>query len=165
MRFLPAALLLLVSLVPGCASSSPPAAQLPAAFQLSITVVCEDVTPSDDPRKQASRYVIESDGWLRAGRGAGATRETLPPRVRRLSLTQRDRLWETIANSGLLEPGNPARIASIDGPIPGRNRPLLLLGVRTDQDRFAGAIPLNSSLAEPYLPLLDDLHRWAWMAD
>jgi len=163
--FLLALLGLLLSLgLSGCGGPPRAGQAQPSAFDLSITVIHDD--PAEpDPLHRPARYVLETDGWLRAGTGPGATRETLPPRVRRLSHDQRQELWDLTRASGLLDTDCPVRIASGDGPIPDRARPLLLITARTDRGRFAGAVALESVLGEPYEPMLARLREWAWIAD
>lgn len=153
-------------LLTGCGGQSRDTASQttpPSVFGLSLTVI-QDNPDEPNPLNQAARYVLETDGWLRAGTGPGATRDTLPPRVRRLTRTQRQMLWDFTRKSGLLDEDNPVRIASGDGPIPDGARPLLLITARTDRGRSAGAVALESALGEPYGPILARLCEWAWIA-
>jgi len=170
-RSTPAPVLALIGLLlsltfPGCGSV--PRAGVtrdtpPAAFGLSVTVIRGDAA-TPNPLHRPARYVLEADGWLRAGTGPGATRETLPPRVRRLTHTQRQRLWDLTRDSGLLDPDCPVRIASGDGPIPTRAHPLLLVTAETGRGRFSCAVALESVLGEPYEPMLEALSGWAWVS-
>lgn len=153
-------------LLTGCGGPSRSAetqATPPSVFGLSLTVLQDDPAQTN-PLHQPARYVLETDGWLRAGTGPGATRDTLPPRVRRLTQGQRQMLWDDTRKSGLLDPDSPVRIASGDGPIPDRARPLLLITARTDRGRSAGAVALGSALGDPYEPMLAKLSEWAWIA-
>ncbi|MFT5424445.1 MAG: hypothetical protein ACI89L_002240 [Phycisphaerales bacterium] len=164
-------LALIGSLLVGCgghprASQSRPgfADTLPSAFGLSLTVIQEDAA-EPNPLHQPARYVLDPDGWLRAGTGPGATRNTLPPQVRRLTHQQRQTLWDQTRASGLLEPDCPVRIPSGDGPIPDRARPLLLITASTDRGRFSAAVALESVPGEAYAPMLGRLREWAWISE
>ncbi|MFG0306220.1 MAG: hypothetical protein ACF8Q5_08410 [Phycisphaerales bacterium JB040] len=157
---------ILIACLGACSTPRPARDTVPPAFEASLTVLHDrgEPVPDDAGPLAPARFVVEADGWLRAGRGTGVSRATLPPRVRRLPTDDRDRLWELVRQSGLLDPNDPVRIASGNGPLPDRARPLLVITVRGDEGMHAGAVALRSSLAEPYRPMLELLHERAWMS-
>lgn len=158
--------LLLLACLTACTPLARNPDAVPASFEASLTVLHQpgDTDADNQGLLAPARFVVESDGWLRAGRGSGVSRSTLPPRVRRLPPGDRTLLWTLVRDSGLLDPNDPIRIASGNGPIPDRARPLLVISVRARGGQHAGAVPLRSSLAAPYLPMLELLHDRAWMS-
>lgn len=85
----------------------------PADFTMGVTILAPDrpAPKGELPRSlRPARYIVEPDGALRVGLGAGASAKTYPARTRQLSPRQMDQVWRAVRESGLLDPGNPGRI-------------------------------------------------------
>lgn len=114
-----------------------------------------------------ARYVIETDSSLRAITGAAVDAMTFPPRVRQLTSTEMQQLWRQIRESGLLDPGNPARIQGAEAtetPIRSAQRTTALIFISFEGSRTTLRTPLDRSTPESTESerLVDRLAGWAW---
>lgn len=110
-----------------------------------------------------ARYVIEADSSLRAVRGSGVDAATFPPRVMQLSEKQMETLWGQLKESGLLDPGSPARIEAPEEAVRSSSRPTALvfasfLGHRTTVRVVLDRAGRDAVEAER---LVDRLAEWA----
>lgn len=94
----------------GCHATLPDPASLagrPDDFVLSAMVYTAAPAAPGTPRaRRPARYIVEADEVLRVAVGQGAGRETYPPPTRVLTVTQMERLWVLVRDSGLLEREN-----------------------------------------------------------
>ena len=139
----------------------------PADFTLAATVLSRgSVEAKKLPRSlRPGRYIVEADGVLRAATGPGATTTTFPGRTRQLTAEQFDSLWRDVRESGLLDPGNPARV---DGPeavgrVPERTTALLYAAY--EGKRVTLRVPLDRSSEDAIAAerVVDRLAGLAWM--
>lgn len=99
---------------------------------------------------EPARFVIEPGGQLRASTGAGATRDTLPPRTRLLSDTQVTDLYGLIVRRGLALPGEGT---------PGAGTPIAVSVVAHDERSTAIHDSASSSDARALVERLRRLAR------
>lgn len=159
------------SLTLGCAAAPPPAdaSGRPSDFALSITVI----SSQDDPTlisalarpMRPARYVIESDGSLRAAVGAGATPDFRPALTRRLDVAQMARLWRLVEESGFTEQESPARLSSEAAASDLYTSTTAIMSVTRSGRRIASAIDLEAAGAESQAAALivDQVASWAWI--
>jgi len=77
----------------GCAQASK-ASGAPDEFSLSLTVL--GTRAASGTPMEAAWYVVEPDGALRVAVGGRQALSGVPPRVRQLTRTQLDALWEKV---------------------------------------------------------------------
>lgn len=139
----------------------------PADFALSVTVfapsmrVAGEPEPKRDPATTPARYILEPDGTLRAAVGPGATPETFPPIVRRVSDGQRQRLWWLTLDTAAHDPGPDAKVASPETYRPEGTDPEALITVSWLGGWSAAAKPLGDGSTGRALTA--ELARLAWV--
>jgi hypothetical protein len=91
------------------------------------------------------RYIVESDGALRASQGVETA---FPTRVRQLTPRQSDQIWRLLRDSGLLEDGNPNRINDPESLVRSGDRTTALLYVAYSGERTTLRVTLDRSNAD-----------------
>lgn len=110
------------------------------------------------------RYIIESDGVLRASQGGDSL---FPPRVRQLTPRQSDQIWRLLRDSGLLDETNPNRINDPESLVRSGDRTTALLYVAYAGTRTTLKVALDRSNADAVAAerIVDHLADLAWVKD
>jgi hypothetical protein len=152
----------------GCAGETPPApaeftplAATPRREVIALTIAAPEsshLNPRVPPALRPGRYVVESDGALRAALGTGASDDTFPPVVRALSPAQHARL--AAAAQAALEPGpEPAPPQSSATATPSAS-PAYTLELRARGGSRRVTLPLSDPRARRLAAAFADL---AWV--
>jgi hypothetical protein len=178
-RLIPAiAAFMALILQSACGSSSPISGpvqgpplpdQRPADFIMSATVFSPRAAEAVSlPRSlRPARYIVEADGVLRAGTGTDVGINTFPPQTRRLTARQWDALWREVRDSGLLDPGSPARVDDPETLQRDPTRTTALFFISFAETRATLRVPLDRSddVAVSAERVVDQLAELAWMRD
>jgi hypothetical protein len=162
------ALLLPVLLL--CACNAPPREpnsarpEPPADFSLGVTVFAPGSaarSAAAEPSRRPARYVLESDGVLRASFGSTSADEgVFPPQVRQLNRTEQALLWARLRNAGLLDEPPAGLIESPNTFQPPARRVTYLFTYRAQGHRRAIAIDGEDQAASRLVAHLAEL-AWA----
>ncbi len=153
---------LLLSLpLTACGSTRHPRTGTPGDFALGVTVLGTREAPRQPRSQRPAQYILEADGVLRVAIGAGVDPATFPPRVRRLSARQTDRLW-TLAQAGnFTSPDHPARLSDITSFRPTPREGWAILDISANAQRQALAVRVEEDAAATQL--IDELAALAWI--
>jgi hypothetical protein len=124
-------------------------------------------TRTDLPRAlMPSRYVIETDGILRAAFGNAASPSSFPAKTRRLSPQQVDAIWLLTRETGVFE-GAGETVGSVSGYLPPRDRITALVEAFAAGQRGYAAFGLEDDLpgATATRALSDALADLAWVPE
>jgi hypothetical protein len=164
--------LLPLALLAACHAVLPDPASLdrrPGDFVLAATVYGPPASAEETLRLprglRPARYVIEADALLRAALGRGSTNAVFPPPTRQLTVSQMDRLWRLIRDSGLLEPGNSYQTEDIEPATV--DKPTASFYVAYSGGRAYLLVPLDRADPESIAAeqILDQLAAWSWIPD
>lgn len=155
------ALLMLCLLLPACGATRHTDASTPGDFALGVTVL-GSLEGAKLPRAQRpAQYLLEADGVLRVAVGAGVDHTTYPPRVRRLSARQTDRLWSLVQAANLQGAEHPGRI---DDPAAFRPTPRdgwAVIDLSASGERQTLAVRVEDDPAAALV--VDELAGLAWL--
>ncbi|MBX3382217.1 MAG: hypothetical protein KF864_01785 [Phycisphaeraceae bacterium] len=151
-----AACLILAWAAAGCAAPRAVTSQAPPPdFALSLTI---NTPAGADATLSPAWFIVDCDGSLRAALGARTAQSPVPARVRRLSPTEMQHLWNLTRSAGVLVPP-PRGEARPDGAAPA---PGLLAYVTADGRRWGKAADPNDAAMRD---LIETIRRLAWIEE
>ena len=154
-------LTLALLLLPACGATRHPETGSPGDFALGVTVLGTKDAPTLPRSQRPAQYLLQSDGVLRVAIGAGVEPSTYPPRVRRLSQRQVERVWSLVQAAGITQTGHPGRVDDIQSFRPTPRDGWALLDVTAKGERHAVALRVDEH--EPTARLVDELADLAWI--
>jgi len=155
------ALLLLCLLLPACGATRHTDTSTPGDFALGITVLGARDAQRLPRAQRPVQYLLEADGVLRVAVGAGVDHTTYPPRVRRLSARQTDRLWSLVQAGDFQNADHPAHIDDLTAFRPTPRDGWALLDVSAAGQRSTLALRLEDDPAAAQV--IDELAALAWI--
>lgn len=155
------ALLLLCLLLSACGATRHTDSSTPGDFALGVTVLGERDGARLPRAQRPAQYLVEADGVLRVAIGAGVEHTTYPPRVRRLSARQTDRLWSLVQSGGFGDAEHPARIddPAVFRPTPREGWAVFDLSAKGERQTLAIRIEEDAAAAQ----VIDELAGLAWL--
>ena len=159
-RVLKLLLLAALLLLPACGATRHPEVGHPTDFALGITVLADRDAPRQPRHRRPAQYLLEPDGTLRVAVGAGVEPSTYPPRVRRLSRPQVERLW-TLVDAAAYNADHPAVLSD---PLAFRPTPRdgwALIDVTADGQRHHLGLQIDQDPSAQRL--IDELAALSWI--
>jgi hypothetical protein len=155
------AVILVALLLPACGAMRHPEVGAPADFALGVTVLGSADAPRQARALRPAQYLVEADGTFRVAIGAGVEPTTYPPRVRRLSRRQVERLWSLVDAAGYNEPAHAAGITNVEAfrPTPRDGWAIIDITARGDRQ----ALGINMEQDENAARLTEELAGLAWI--
>lgn len=155
------ALAFLPLLLGACGATRHPPLGIPGDFALGVTVL-GSTEASPLPRNQRpAQYLVEADGVFRVAVGAGVDPSTYPPRIRRLSTRQVERLWSLVDAAGLSAPEHAGRLENVANFRPSPREGWALFDVTAKGHRQAIAVRVDAD--EAAARVIDELAGLAWI--
>jgi hypothetical protein len=159
-------LLILICTLGACEAAPDPLEiqQAPDDFTIDVTVQGPPEILEIRARRPG-RYIVEPDGILRAGVGAGVSVNYYPPQTRQLSRAEVERLWRLVRDSALLDKDNPDLIRPGLPFPPIQLRPTAQVALIFEGRRYDYRVLLDaqSPSAESAEGLIDHLAALAWL--
>lgn len=124
----------------------------PADFAFALTLL-EPPAPNETEPAEPVLFILEPDRWLRVATGPGVAQPRYPLATRRLSHAQFTRLWNLTLESGFTD--QPPHESGSVQPV---HLWLTAAGVRHE-------LAFDQSQPPDLLPLIDELHRLAWLSE